>query len=134
MSRKADEQYRVIAFTANGENHTGHDIDNISGFVRSDITGRDFPLFVFVGGRRVSPSDVINIPDGANFAFEAPFGPPEGIPWPKFITEIGGITFVFVRDGQKYLRDFATNEIVYFIKEQEKSSGYKTLPPPIVMK
>jgi hypothetical protein len=125
MTRKPDEQYRVISFTALGANRTGHDIRNISGFVRSDITNHVFELFCIIEGRRVPVADIVNIPDGQRFALEAPFGPPEGIPSPKFLTEIGGLTFVFVHDGEEYQRDFTSGKIRAFIRKMEIASGYK---------
>jgi hypothetical protein len=125
MTREPDEQYRVIAFTALGENRTGHDINDISGFVRSDITNQTFELFCNIEGRRVPVADIVNIPDGQRFTLEAPFGPPEGIPSPKFLTEIGGVTFVFVHDGEEYQHDFTVTEIRAFIQKMDTASGYK---------
>jgi hypothetical protein len=132
MTRKSDEQYRVIAFTAVGENRTGRDITNISGYVQSDITGEKFKLFVNIEGRRVPVADISNIPEGERFALESPFGPPEGIPSPKFLTDIGGVKFVFVYDGDEYKRDFASEKISAFIQRMEKASGYKPSRPILI--
>jgi hypothetical protein len=132
MTRKPDEQYRVIAFTALGENRTGRDITNISGFVQSDITDEKFKLFVNIEGRRVPVADISNIPEGERFALEAPFGSPEGIPSAKFLTDIGGVKFVFVYDGDEYKRDFTSEKISAFIQRMEKASGYKPSRPILI--
>jgi hypothetical protein len=78
--------------------------------------------------------EIINIPDGQRFSLEAPFGSPEGIPSPKFLAEIGGVTFVFFHDGKEYQRDFTSNKISAFIQKMEQASGYKPPSRPILTK
>jgi hypothetical protein len=57
----------LICFQAHGRNNSDKPIMNISGFVRSNITNKEFPINFIVQGILVAPENTNGIPQFADF-------------------------------------------------------------------
>ncbi|MDR6834843.1 MULTISPECIES: hypothetical protein [unclassified Sphingopyxis] len=137
MMRSGFDPVRVTGFQLQGRNH-GALIDNMSGFVRSDMTGQSLPIFLNVEGDPVLPEETYGIPAGADFGVCAFFGERNstrpGINSEQFIGEFGAFTVVIEYDGKRWQRSFGEEEIEAQMSRFVRESRRGTAQPRVTRK
>lgn len=91
MSPDSEQKLLVHFFQAQGHNRTGDPLTKVDGYVRSDRTGRKYPIYFNVppGATRALPSEINAIPVDAIIDVRAPFLPNDGLmPTKQFLAEI----------------------------------------------
>lgn len=113
---------RVVGFQATGRNRRARPLAEISGCIRSDITGQEVPLQLNIGGDPIPPEQAYSIPGRATFGVVCMLpqhpnrdglmrGPPAG----KFLRQFGGFTFVFQAEGREWNIHFSHEEVAGLI-------------------
>jgi len=126
FNRQNQEEVRVSGFVAHGKNTSDDPITNFKGYVRSDITNEEWPIFliahnpnaqsVFDDNIPTDPVDTYGIPAKAEFdittfnktIFE---GGKDGIPFSKFLRDFASFKVVLEYDGITVKRQFTTKDI-----------------------
>lgn len=100
-----------------GINKSKSDILKISGYIQSNITGKQLPLTM----EGMRPEDTSGIPANCRFFIQAlfrdPTSPREGIVEAKFLEEWRDFTFFFTADGKRQEYRFSSREVIGRINE-----------------
>jgi hypothetical protein len=115
-----------------GINKSKSAILKISGYVQSNVTGKQLPLTM----EGMHPEETNGIPANCRFFIQAlfrdPTSPREGIVKEKFLEEWRDFTFFFIADGKPQKYHFSSKEIIGRINEF--SRPLKKLPAPVITK
>jgi hypothetical protein len=113
-----------------GINKSNKGVRNISGHIRSNITGQQLPLTM----EGMRPEDTNGIPSKCKFFIQALFRDPtskrEGIIEDRFLKEWSDFTFVFKADEKKYKFRFRAGEVTRSISRFTKP--LKRAPEPLI--
>jgi len=135
MSADADKRILVHFFQAQGFNRTKDPITKVHGYVRSDRTNVQYPIYFNLGRNRATESEINPIPVDAIIDIRAPFLPNDGlIPVQQFLNEIVPFTFFFEYDGKTYRRSFSLDEIEPLIRQYEQEIRKSSVQPPQMSK
>jgi hypothetical protein len=112
---------RIQSFQAAGQNNSDEFIRPLSGYLRSEITGKQFPLFVNDKSDLVAP-DGYGIPARQQFNVGARLVEPNsaGMSGAEFIREFSRMTFVFNYGNHNYTKRFTPDEIESEVHRMEK--------------
>jgi hypothetical protein len=91
-----------------GQNESDEFVGPLSGFIRSETTGQQFP-FVFRDNGRDVPLDGLGIPARNQFHIFAPFASP--LTTGEFLRDFSRLTFVFRYGTHTYTKRFTPDEI-----------------------
>ncbi len=130
MNRLNDQEIRIIGFGAHGRNNSRDPISEFSGFMRSDLTNAQLPIYLLeqendTPGRPnfmpplvvpTLPQETFGIPPLADFDIVTHNKPyiesgKDGVTIQKFLNEFGSFTVVLKYDGTAIERHFSTEEI-----------------------
>ncbi|WP_194464256.1 hypothetical protein [Bradyrhizobium sp. CCBAU 53340] len=110
----------IQSFQAVGQNKSNDFIRPLDGYVRSEITGKQFQILVVNDkGDLVSPTGY-GIPAGQQFNLGARLTDSAGISSAEFIRDFGRITFVFTYGDHTYTKKFSPEEIEAEVYRLEK--------------
>jgi hypothetical protein len=109
-ARSINTGIEISGFQATGQNESDEFIEPIGGFVRSEITGRQFPILVSDGGNLVSPRGY-GIPAKHQFQLGARFVESGGMSVTEFLRDFGRLTFEFRYGSHTYTRRFSPEEL-----------------------
>jgi hypothetical protein len=143
-----NQEIRVLGFQAHGKNVANSPISNFRGYLRSDLTNVQIPIFIYaedpdaakaalvcVGQPWVPtvPEETFGIPPFADFditTFEKPFDIAgiDGFPLKKFMNDFVPFTIVLEYDGKKYERQFTKDEVDRQVTIFEESLTPQTSP------
>jgi hypothetical protein len=123
-------EIRVTGFGGHGKSNVNAPISNFKGYMRSDLTNAEVPIFIVaqdpddakalvcVGQPWVPtiPEETFGIPPFADFdvvTFEKPFVQPgiDGITLAKFMNDFVPFSIILEYDGTKYERQFSKAEV-----------------------
>jgi len=112
---------RIQTFQAAGENKSNEFVRPLDGYVRSEITGKQFQILVNDNGTLVSSAGY-GIPADQQFNIGARLVEPTsaGISGPEFIRDFGQMTFVFKYGNHTYTKKFSPEEIEAEVYRMEK--------------
>jgi hypothetical protein len=141
LGRLNDGEIRVVGFGVHGKNTSKDPITEFRGYVRSDLTNAQLPIFVMAevpaaAGRPLNPFDPSAIPT----RFEETYGIPgmadfdivsfenaviqtgiDGMPVSQFLRDFGSCTLVLEYDGIKVEQKFTSEMIKNAIDTFEAS-------------
>jgi hypothetical protein len=105
----------LLGFQAHGKNNSDKPINVISGFVKSIITNKQFPIKLYVQGVPTDPSDTNGIPPFSEFDVGTQTevaSTVNGVIQNKAqsIAEFSEFTFEFDYDGNTFIRTFTKQE------------------------
>ncbi|WP_152540034.1 hypothetical protein [Afipia sp. P52-10] len=126
-ARWVDPGIQIYGFQAIGQNTSNEFISGIGGFVRSDITGRQFPILVRDRNELVPTADY-GIPAKHQFHLGANFVDTGGFTPTRFLQDFGRLTFSFEYNGKTYKRHFTHDEIASEIRRAEDFLRPKVSP------
>lgn len=112
-----DRGIRISTIQATGQNESDEFIQPLSGYVRSEITGRQLPILVNDNGTLV-PSDGYGIPAKHQFSIGAKLSD-AGITGNEFLRDFGRLTFVFQYGTHTYTKHFAPEELEAEVRRTE---------------
>jgi hypothetical protein len=120
---------RIQSFQAAGRNNSDDFIRPLSGYVRSEITGRRFQLLVNDNGNLVDPEGY-GIPAREQFNVGARLVEPSsgGLSGAEFIRDFGRMTFVFNYGNHVYTKRFTPDEIESEVHRMQKDLRPKPMP------
>lgn len=122
MSKHGDEPIYIGCLQAFCENKSKKPIQNISGYIISNITGVKLPLTM----EGMAPEEAAGIPAKCKFFIQALFrdtaSKREGIVDEIFMKDWGDFTFVFNADEKQYKFHFGKSEITSVINQFRKDS------------
>ena len=107
----------VSSIQATGQNTSDEFIEPISGFVKSEITGKQFPILVSDNGNLVSPEGY-GIPAKHQFNVAAIISD-SVISGAEFLRDFGRMTFTFKYGDHIYTKHFAPEELEAEVKRAE---------------
>jgi hypothetical protein len=113
----------LYGIQATGTNTSEEFIGPLSGYVRSEITGQQFPILNSDTDPR-KPIDGYGVPAGNQFHLMVPFNNGNPMRTPEFLRDFGRITFVFQYGDHIYSKRFVPDEI-----EKEVSRTESDLTP-----
>ncbi len=120
----------ITCLQAFAVNKSKKDIQSISGYVESNITGQRLPLTM----EGMAPEETNGVPAQCRFFIQAlfrdPASPREGIVDEIFLQTWRDFTFVFVADGEQYRYRFGQREVNARI--DEISQPLRTPPAPTI--
>lgn len=132
MSAKGIGPVYITCLQGFGINKSKSDILKISGYVQSNITGKQLPLTM----EGMRPEEANGVPANCRFFIQAlfrdPAAPCEGIIEEKFLEEWRDFTFFFTADGKLQKYHFGSKEVVGRINDF--SRPLKKPPPPGITK
>jgi hypothetical protein len=140
MTGSPNEAAEVLSFQAKGHNNLDDPIIDLSGYVRSDRTNDQFPLYFSVNGIRVKPENTNGIPIGADFLIDVPFTHDEKqigtfrMPTAKFLADFAPFTFIYKYQGKTFTRRFELPEIEAVVQKFERVTRQAGGPPSVVVK
>jgi hypothetical protein len=127
FNRQNQEEVRITGFAAHGRNTSNDPITELKGFIRSDVTNEELPLYVVAEDPNAAHdpfahtiptlvAETYGIPGSAEFNIttfnKAVFeGGIDGIPISKFMRDFSSFTLVLEYDGNIYKRQFTQQEI-----------------------
>lgn len=142
MSRLNDQEIRVAGFQAHGKNTSPDPITEFSGYIRSDLTNAERPIYLQAQDQTdinrppfmvpvmvpTSPDQTYGIPGLADFdiaTFEKPFIETgvDGEPVSQFLRDFGPFTLVLKYDGKTIERHFTSDQIKAQVALLDKQSG-----------
>ncbi|WP_108516882.1 hypothetical protein [Bradyrhizobium algeriense] len=130
MNKVGNGEVRVTGFSAHGRNTSSQPIKHFSGYMRSDLTNAQIPIFVLGQDQDEEklkvcfshswiptlPQETYGIPGYADFdivTFENAVTLPgaDGVPLAKFMNDFVPFTIFLEYDGTKYERQFTKAEV-----------------------
>jgi len=145
LQRTNDQEIRFINFGAHGKNTSTDPITQFSGYVRSDLTNAQLPIYLLAQNAGATaalacfanpwiptlPEDTFGIPPLADFditTFDKFFivSGKDGIPISSFLNNFGAFTVVLEYDGMTFQRHFSIEEIKRQIDLFERSLNPKS--------
>jgi hypothetical protein len=150
IGRINDQELRVVGFQAHGKNTSTDPISDINGFVRSDRTNEQRPIYlaaedltpdpnrpayVPVPMLPTSPDDTFGIPGLADLdiqTFDQPFmqNGIDGVPISRFMREFGAFTLILNYDGITVERHFRTDQMMSQVALLEKQTHSQNTSTP----
>ena len=140
MTRLGDQEIQVLGFQAHGKNNSDDPISQITGFMRSDLTNAQIPIYLHAQDPDESktlacfphpwiptlPEQTFGVPSLADFdigTYDKPFAEygKDGIPLTQFINTFVPFTVSLEYDGQEYQWRFSKNEINRQVEIFEKA-------------
>jgi hypothetical protein len=140
MQKTGDQEIRVIGFGAWGKNTSSDPVSAFSGYMRSDKTNAEIPVYILAQDANESttlacfahpwiptlPGETFGIPPFADFQIVTHEKPvietgKDGIPITKFFTDFVPFTILLEYDGRKVERHFSREEVTKQIEIFEKS-------------
>jgi hypothetical protein len=140
MQKLGDEEIRVIGFGAHGKNNSSDPISQFSGYMRSERTNAQIPIYVLAQDPDESkvlacfphpwiptlPQETFGIPAFADFdigTFEKPFieAGKDGVTVTRFLNDFVPFTISLEYDGIKIERRFSREEVNKQVEIFEKS-------------
>jgi hypothetical protein len=156
MNRLNNEEIRVIGFGGHGKNTSNDPITEFSGFIRSDLTNEQKPIYILAQvsdpqpGQPVPfppvtmlptlPEDTFGIPGLADFDITTHNKAvietgKDGLPLTQFLKEWGAFTVVLKYDGTTVERHFTRTEVDGQVALLEKSMNPQgTIGPRVTRK
>jgi hypothetical protein len=132
MSAEGAGPVYVSCVQISGINKSKKDIRDISGHIRSNITGQQLPLTM----EGMRPEETNGIPAKCKFFIQVLFRDPtskrEGFIEDRFLNEWSDFTFVFKADEKEYKYRFRTGEVTRCISRFSKP--LKRAPAPFITK
>ena len=132
MSAEGNGPVYVTCLQGFGVNKSKSDILRITGYVRSNVTGKQLSLTM----EGMRPEETNGVPANCRFFIQAlfrnPTSPREGIVEEKFLEEWHDFTLFFTADGKLQKYHFGSNEVVGRINAF--SHPLKKPPPPGITK
>jgi hypothetical protein len=116
-------------FQATGKNSSDEFLGPLSGYVRSEITGKQFPL-ISTDGPREMPIEGSGIPAGNQFHIAARLTD-TAMASNEFLRDFGRLTFVFQYGNHVYIKRFSPQEIQTEVRQTEANLTPK--PPQSVV-
>jgi hypothetical protein len=116
-SGSSDAPIKIFGFQATGQNESDEFIEPLAGFIRSEITGRQFPILVNDNGTLVSPEGY-GIPARYQFQIGAKLSEP-GMSTVEFLRDFGRLTFEFRYGGHVYTKRFSPEELEAEVRRTE---------------
>jgi hypothetical protein len=151
FQRLGDEEVRVSGFAAHGRNTSADPITHFKGYVRSDKTNEELPIYLLAEDQNAPPGafgrniptlaeETFGIPGKAEFGIttfnKSIFqGGVDGTPFSKFLRDFGPFTVVLQYDGITVRRNFSKQDIeaqLQFFEQQIDPSRGST--PRVVRK
>jgi hypothetical protein len=117
----------VGGIQATGENKSDEFIGPLSGFIRSEITGQQFPILINDSAGKDVPLDGYGVPAGNQFRVFAPLR--NGVvplSAEEFMRDFSRFTFVFQYGNHTYTRRFTPEEVQ---KEMQRVGAFLTPKP-----
>jgi hypothetical protein len=140
LQKIGDQEIRVIEFGAQGKNNSGDPISQFSGYMRSDRTNAQIPIYILAQSADEAkiqacfqhpwiptlPEETFGIPPFADFQIstrEKAFieAGKDGVTLSKFINDFVPFTIVLEYDGMKIERKFSREEVNRQVELFEKS-------------
>jgi hypothetical protein len=150
LHRQNNEETRVSGFSAHGRNTSNDPITELKGYVRSDITNEEWPIYIgaedpsrptdpFARSIPTLTAETYGIPGSAEFnittfgksVFE---GGVDGVPLSKFLRDFSSFTLVIEYDGIVYRRKFTQQEIKSQIELFERQTDPSKMNGPRVVR
>ncbi|MCE9650249.1 MAG: hypothetical protein K8R18_11570 [Parvibaculum sp.] len=123
-----------------GTNRSDEPIARIDGYVRSNLTNKQIPLYFQIKGQFVKTSETFGIPPRTDFVLIAPIAGhspdtarKEAIRSDQFLSEYGDITLAVTFDGRgsPFVRHFKRDELARFF--DEFTNSLQPLPQPAIV-
>jgi hypothetical protein len=136
ITKHPGQETSVTNFQASGVNSSLDPVSCNAAYVLSDLTGDRLPVFFYIDNERVPIDQARAIPPTAEFIvssehFSTLFqGSPQQVPISKFLTEFGGVSFVFECNTGTYRRRFSVQDIRDLVNKLEVSA----IPKPRLSK
>lgn len=127
MRGGGDARPLISRLQITGTNSSDSPLMGIDGYVRSNVTNREYPLYFQSNGRFIRTIDTNGVPPHTDFMIIAPFADdPEKfealqIPATKFMAEFGDLTLSIHWDGGQYTHHFPRAELEGAIDNFERS-------------
>jgi hypothetical protein len=123
-----DKGVRVQSFQATGKNNSDEFIQPLSGFLRSEVTGKQYPILVNDRGTLVEAAG-FGIPAGYQFNIgvrlvDAASG---GMTTAELVRDFGRMTFIFKYGDKTYTKHFTPEEIEAEVRRMERDLRPKPL-------
>jgi hypothetical protein len=153
INRLNDQEFRIVGFQAHGKNTSTDPISEFSGFMRSDRTNEQRPIFLlaqeaaskadpklpaFIRPPMIPtpPEETFGIPGLADFdiaTFDKPFvmSGVDGVPLSQFLRDFGAFTVILKYDGTTVERHFSVEQINAQVALLRKQSEPDTNAPRI---
>jgi hypothetical protein len=116
-SGSSDAPIKIFGFQATGQSESDEFIEPLGGFVRSEITGRQFPILVNDNGTLVS-SEGYGIPARHQFQIGAKLSE-AGMSTVEFLRDFGRLTFEFRYGSNVYVKRFSPEELEAEVRRTE---------------
>jgi hypothetical protein len=117
MAALVDHDIKILGFQAVGQNESDEFISPLGGFVRSGVTGQQFPLLLQdERGGFVAP-DGYGLPAKHQFQIRAPFS--DSISTSDFTRLFGRMTFELHYGTHVYIKHFTPDEFEQIIRQAE---------------
>jgi len=155
MTRLGTDEIRVAGFQAHGKNTSNDPISQFKGYIRSDLTNEELPIYLVAQANEESksaplpfpmpvpiptlPDETYGIPALADFditTFNKPIfeSGKDGTPLSKFLSDFPAFTLVLEYDGTKIERHFSNLEIKKQIELFEGASNPQKNTNPRVLR
>jgi hypothetical protein len=140
IQKVGDQEIHVIGFAAHGKNNSSDPVSQFSGYLRSDRTNAQIPIYILAQNADESkvlacfphpwiptlPGETFGIPPFADFeigSHDKPFIEPgkDGVTITKFLNDFVPFMIVLEYDGIKVERHFSREEVNKQIEIFEKS-------------
>jgi hypothetical protein len=137
-----DGTFLVGTLNIRGRNISDEPIVNVEAYVRPQVTTKDITLrFYHPREHNLLDTENYMIQPDAEFQLSYKFPPydtdktPQGVPIDRFLSEYGGIRFVFVYDdGVNITHDFPYEKIRAYLFEKLDEHTRRRSPPPDIRK
>lgn len=147
LQRVQGLEWRVTGFGGHGRNISNHPIQQFTGYLRSDLTNVQLPIFLLAQDQDEAklkiclanpwiptlPQETFGIPAFADFdivTFENSITLPgvDGMPLSKFINDFVPFTIFLEYDGTKYQRRFTKEEVLKQVETIERTVNPQSTP------
>jgi hypothetical protein len=141
------QELRVTGFGGQGRNISSQPIEHFSGYLRSDVTNVQLPMFLLAQDQDEAklkvclahpwiptlPQETFGIPSFANFeivTFENSVTLPgvDGMPFSKFMSDFVPFTIFLEYDGTKYERQFTKEEVLRHVEMLGRAANPESVP------
>lgn len=147
LQRVQGQELRVTGFGGQGRNISSRPIEHFSGYLRSDVTNIQLPIFLLAQDQDETklkiclahpwiptlPQETFGIPGFANFeiaTFENSVTLPgvDGMPFSKFMNDFVPFTIFLEYDGTKYERRFTKEEVLKQVEILDRAANPESAP------
>jgi len=116
-SGSSNAPIKIFGFQATGQNESDEFVEPLAGIIRSEITGRQFPILVNDNGALVSPEGY-GIPARHQFQIGAKLSE-IGMSTVEFLRDFGRLTFEFRYGSHVYTKRFSPEELEAEVRRTE---------------